>query len=308
MIDNLLRFKRVVEAGSINKASRLLYVSQPALSQSIKMLEQHFGVNILERHYSGTKPTIFGEIVYQSACEIERNFLELNQKLLAEKRNRARGSMDNEIAIGCSTIWNDFLLPDAMRSLDLLKSCTLNVTVDTSENLLSDLISGVEYDFVLCRILENKKNHQLESIPLFKTQAAVFTSKRHPLFSREIDKEQLQELKWIKIKSMPVLPHQELTPAGAELFPESFFPPKIAYEVEDLMAAIQLITENYAVLLPLAIEKLMAKYDVVPLPFPKALTKSYWQGIIFPRETELPLNILEVMNKIQLLYSGNQKF
>ncbi|MFW5643096.1 MAG: LysR family transcriptional regulator, partial [Alkalispirochaeta sp.] len=43
MIDNLLRFKKVVEAGSISKASRLLFVSQPALSQAIKLLEEEYG-------------------------------------------------------------------------------------------------------------------------------------------------------------------------------------------------------------------------------------------------------------------------
>jgi DNA-binding transcriptional LysR family regulator len=307
MIDNLLRFKKVVEAGSINKASRLLYVSQPALSKSIQMLEQQFGVEILERHYNGTKTTVFGEILYQGACEIERQMLELNENILAKKREKLPDSINADINIGCSTIWNDFLLPETMRTLDILNSSAIHVTVDTSENLLEDLTEGDHYDFALCRIIENSKHRNLESVPLFKTQAAVFTSRYHPIFSSEIEKEELQSLKWVKMKSMPLLPRKELTPAGISFFPDSFFPPRIAYEVEDLMAAIQLVHDNYAVLLPLAIEKLVAKYDVIPLPFPQTLTKSYWLGIVYRRDRELPVNIQEVMNKIQLLHLGTPR-
>jgi hypothetical protein len=43
---------------------------------------------------------------------------------------------------------------------------------------------------------------------------------------------------------MPVLRRTDLTPAGLSYFPDNFFTPKISYEVEDLMAAIQLIRKN----------------------------------------------------------------
>jgi DNA-binding transcriptional LysR family regulator len=304
MIDNLLRFKKVVEAGSINKASRLLYVSQPALSKSIKMLEQQFGVAILERTYTGTKPTEFGQIVYRSACEIELNYLRMTDQILALKRAADRSAGNRDISVGCSTIWNDFLLPSAMRSLDLLSTQTINVTIDISEQLFSDLAERNAYDFVLCRIIENHPYRNLESIPLFKTQAAIFTNRHHPIFSTKLEKDELQKLKWIKIKSMPVLPRSELTPTGSSLFPDNFFPPKIAYEVEDLMAAVQLVMDDYVMLLPLAIEKLMRQYDIVPLPFPKSLTRSYWQGIVYPKEQEIPTNIAEIINKIRILYTG----
>ena len=47
---HLFRLSKIVEAGSMRKASNDLNVTQPALSRSIAKLEERFGKNILIRH------------------------------------------------------------------------------------------------------------------------------------------------------------------------------------------------------------------------------------------------------------------
>ncbi|MFP4153710.1 MAG: LysR family transcriptional regulator [Alkalispirochaeta sp.] len=306
MIDNLLRFKKVVEAGSISKASRLLFVSQPALSQAIKLLEEEYGVEILERHPQGIRPTIYGDILYRTACEIERNVLSIETRMLEARASHNPDALrreHNEVNIGCSTIWNDFLLPEAMRSLDILDSYAINVTGSTSEQLLSDLMNELKYDFVLCRIVEDRRYRFLESIPLFRTQAAIFINDHHPIFSTGFDRERLSELKWIKLKSLPVLQAEDLTPAGLSFFPEDFLPPAISFEVEDLMTAIQLLRNNYIVLLPLALADLVENYGIKPIPFPNTLTNTYWLGMVYSKEREIPLYVRDLMNRIRLYFS-----
>lgn len=303
MIDNLLRFKKVVEAGSISKASRLLFISQPALSQSIKLLEQQYGVDILERHHQGIRPTAYGDILYRTACEIEQCFLRIEKQMLEERILREPDQGHQEISIGCSTIWNDFLLPEAMRSLDILDSYGINLTTDTSEQLLTDLLETEAYDFVLCRILEDGNYRNLQSIPLLETQTTVFINDHHPIFSVGFDRERLQELKWIKLKSLPVLRQSDLTSTGLSYFPEHFFPPAITFEVEDLMAAIQLVRSNYIVTLPLALADLLESYNIKPIPFPKTLTNPYWLGMVHARDRELPLYVRELMSRIRLYFS-----
>jgi len=306
MIDNLLRFKKVVEAGSISKASRLLFVSQPALSQAIKLLEQEYGVEILERHPQGIRPTVYGDILYRTACQLEKNVLGIEKQMLEARAAHTpdhTGTEHSEINIGCSTIWNDFLLPEAMRSLDILDSYAINVTGSTSEQLLNDLMNELKYDFVLCRIVEDRKYRTLESIPLFRTQAAVFINDHHPIFSTGFDREKLGELKWIKLKSLPVLQASDLTPTGLSFFPEDFLPPAISFEVEDLMTAIQLLRNNYIVLLPLALADLVENYGIKPIPFPKTLTNTYWLGMVYSKEREIPLYVRDLMNRIRLYFS-----
>ncbi len=304
MVENLLRFKKVVEAGSISKASRLLFISQPALSKSVRSLEKEYGVEILERHYLGVKPTVYGEILYRTACELEKAVLNIDKEILEERLSKEPVRQLHEIVIGCSTIWNDFLMPKVMRELNLLDTYTISVTNSTSEQLLKELVEEQHYDFVLCRILEGEKYRNLESIPLLKNQVAVFINMHHPLFSTGFDQNRLNELKWIKLKSLPVLRRSDLTPEGLSFFPESFFPPVVSYEVEDLMAAIQLIRNNYIILLPLALENLLKSYEIKPIPFTKNLTQTYWLGMVYHREREIPLFVQDVMNKIRLFYSN----
>ncbi len=303
MIENLLRFKKVVEAGSISKASRLLFISQPALSNSIKLLEQQYGVPILERHYSGVRPTSYGDILYRTASEIEHNVLNGEKQILQEKLVHDPDESHPEVTIGCSTIWNDFLMPEVMKTIETIDAYEIHVVSDTSEQLLTDLLENNRYDFVLCRVLEDKRFTSLQSVPLFKSRPAVFINDHHPVFSTGFEREQLRRLKWIKLKSLPILKESDLTPEGLAYLPEDFLPPVISFEVEDLMAAIQLLQNNYIVLLPLALADLMEKYDIKPLPFPKTLTKAYWLGMVYSRERDVPLYVRDLINKIRLYFA-----
>jgi DNA-binding transcriptional LysR family regulator len=302
-VDDLLRFKRVVEAGSISKASRLLFVSQPALTRSIQLLEDRYGVDLLERHPTGVTPTAYGRILYRSACELERCFLDLEDRILREKASHERRSGRAAVHIGCSTIWNDFLLPEVMRTVESVDEYEIHVTNDMSEHLLADLLADNRYDFVLCRILEDEAYKPLASVPLFESRAAVFVNEHHSIFDTGFDKEKLQELKWVKLKSLPVLQETDLTAAGLSLIPEGFFPSAVAFEVEDLMAAIQLLRHDHAILLPLALASMLEEYRIKPLPFPRTLTNSYWLGMVYSPDHEQPLHVRELMNRIRLFFS-----
>lgn len=70
-IQDMQLFLEVLRCGSISAASRSLYISQPALSQSIKKLEQELGTPLLIRR-SGkvAKPTRAGEIFADTARQI----------------------------------------------------------------------------------------------------------------------------------------------------------------------------------------------------------------------------------------------
>lgn len=71
-IRQLRYFVGVVEAKSLNKASTLLHVAQPALSTQIRNLEHELGVKLLHRHARGIIPTKAGERLAQHAYELLR--------------------------------------------------------------------------------------------------------------------------------------------------------------------------------------------------------------------------------------------
>ncbi|MDF7682267.1 LysR family transcriptional regulator [Lactobacillus sp. ESL0679] len=72
-------FLKVVECHSISKASCELYISQPALSESIKSFENEMGSQIFERTRKGVELTPKGKQVYHIVQKIQRNVEELKR-------------------------------------------------------------------------------------------------------------------------------------------------------------------------------------------------------------------------------------
>ena len=95
---NLKVLEYVVEiarCGSINKAAQNLYLSQPAMSGSLKHLEEELGFTIFRRHKSGVELTPEGILLVESAQEILRQ---------AEKIRRIPSlfSRDDNLSISCT--------------------------------------------------------------------------------------------------------------------------------------------------------------------------------------------------------------
>lgn len=80
-IQNLKMFLKIVESGSISKAAEQMNISQSALSQQLRVMEQEIGSLLFERNYSGVIPTQAGSIVYQRVIEMvtsyDRMFLDI---------------------------------------------------------------------------------------------------------------------------------------------------------------------------------------------------------------------------------------
>ena len=74
-------FRTVCEEGSMTKAAQKLYMTQPAVSQTIKELEQESGVCFLERYNRKVVPTESGRLLYQYACHILGLYHDLEQHL-----------------------------------------------------------------------------------------------------------------------------------------------------------------------------------------------------------------------------------
>lgn len=66
----LSQFVDVVKLGSISKAAEKNHISQSALSQQIKLMEQFLGSTLLERSNRGVSLTPEGNIVYKQSLQI----------------------------------------------------------------------------------------------------------------------------------------------------------------------------------------------------------------------------------------------
>jgi DNA-binding transcriptional LysR family regulator len=70
-----------VEEGSFSRAAEVLHITQSAVSQRIKLLEEHFGHQLLDRSGTGLELTPAGRLVLAKAHEILRSERELTDEL-----------------------------------------------------------------------------------------------------------------------------------------------------------------------------------------------------------------------------------
>src|SRR6266581_6317937 len=89
------RFVDVVESGSLSRTSRRLNTSQPALSKSLRLLEQQLGVRLLDRGPRGVRLTKFGDLFYRRACSISSEFRRAREDIEGMK-----GSTEGVVALG----------------------------------------------------------------------------------------------------------------------------------------------------------------------------------------------------------------
>lgn len=77
-------FKTIVEVGSFTRAGARLNLSQPAISQHIRALEEHLGVPVLLRVGKRARPTPAGEVLLHCAEQV-LDKIEDAERLLAEQ-------------------------------------------------------------------------------------------------------------------------------------------------------------------------------------------------------------------------------
>jgi len=69
-LQQLVTFSTVISEGSMTAAAEKLYLTQPAVSQQIRNLEDELGVNLLDRGTRHAKPTAQGQLLFDYAKRI----------------------------------------------------------------------------------------------------------------------------------------------------------------------------------------------------------------------------------------------
>ena len=145
MIDNLEYYKvfyYVAQTGSLTQAAGLLSISQPAVSQSVRLLEEQCGARLFTRISRGVKLTAEGELLYSYVAkgyeQIEAGQMKLKQMLNLEL---------GEIRIGASDMTLQFfLLPFLERFHEKYPEIKVVVTNAPTPETLQNLCTG-QIDF-----------------------------------------------------------------------------------------------------------------------------------------------------------------
>lgn len=103
----LLYFCTIVEQGQISRAARILHISQPSLSQSLKELEEELGLTLIHREGGKWQVTERGQAFYVEAQRILTQVDDLAQNI----RNPFARNADifGEVRVGCSGFCLSFI-------------------------------------------------------------------------------------------------------------------------------------------------------------------------------------------------------
>ncbi len=137
-------FYVVAKNKHMTKASHELHISQPAISQSIKKLEDQLGGALFIRSNKGMELTEEGKMFYEyvkGALELINNA----EHEFTSFKDLSKG----EIKIGCSTTLTKLVLMESLKEFHKdYPNININITNDLTSNLINELKLG-KLDFVI---------------------------------------------------------------------------------------------------------------------------------------------------------------
>lgn len=164
-------FYVVAKNNHMTKASEELFISQPAISQAIKKLENQIGGTLFLRSNKGMELTEEGKMLYEhikGALELIDNA----ENEFTSFKDLSKG----EIKIGCSTTLTKIILLDALKDFHLDYP---NINIKIENNLTSHLINELKLgklDFVIFNESNVKEtNLKLQKIKELK-QGFIYNS------------------------------------------------------------------------------------------------------------------------------------
>lgn len=172
-------FAEIVRYGSFGKASDAIPLSQPALSKSIRLLEEELGVILLERgpRGVGVKTTAAGEVVLQRAHAMLRE-----RDQLIEDLDALRGLKQGRLKIGLPPIASAALFADLIAQYrERYPAIGVELREEGSEGLETALRSGeIEVAATLLPVRAD-----LDFLFILNDPMVLVTSRHHQLATRE---------------------------------------------------------------------------------------------------------------------------
>lgn len=139
----LLSFMKIVETESFTRAAEELALTQPAVSQHVKNLEDELGVKLFIRNHNQIRLTSHGETVYKYARRLLAVSNNLKQTLSNEKSNIS------SLTVGITHSVESSRVVEALATYsNLNKGLTIKVVTDTIENL-HRMMKNYELDFLI---------------------------------------------------------------------------------------------------------------------------------------------------------------
>lgn len=185
-------FVMVAEKKSFSRAAEELHLTQPAVSQYIRALEDSVGTRLLERTNKYVRLNQAGEIIFHHAKEILSLYTKM-QCLVDDLTNKASGP----ISIGSSYTFGEYILPRIIAKLqNLYPEISPSITIHNTKEII-DLVTNHQLDVGIIEGLY--KGDKLVTEIVAEDHMVIVASPDHRLMKKkeEIPISELEEETWI---------------------------------------------------------------------------------------------------------------
>lgn len=194
----------VAELKNFSKAADQCYVSQPALSNQIRKLEDFLGVKIFERTNKKVLVTQTGELVVEQARKILQEVSHLKE-IVRVCEDPLSGTFKLGAFPTLAPYFWPFFVPlvrDKIPNIDL-------ILVEEKTAVLIDTLKRGQLDAALIALPVD--DAELEAVPLFQDVFYLAASKEHPLAKKaKIDQKDLKDQKLLLLEEGHCLRDQAL--------------------------------------------------------------------------------------------------
>ncbi|MCS6957356.1 MAG: LysR family transcriptional regulator [Aquificaceae bacterium] len=278
-ISKLKTFVAVADLGSFSKASEILYITQPAVTQQIKALERIVGAKLFQRQGGRIVLTDEGKRIYQ----IAKNLLGSYETLM-EEMAKIKKDFKDTLLLGISTTLSEYKVPELLVEFHKqLPNISIRVLVDNSQHIEEALSSGV----LNIGIIEREPSERFSSIKWFADEVVFFTHPSHPFAKRgEIEPEELYNVDLI---------FREVSSGTRKVVKEElerlgliFERLNVRIEINCGRSILSMVKNGYgcSFLSKGIVEKSIEEGEVVPVKI-KGFNALRWYYIIYPEHEKL---------------------
>ena len=186
---HLENFLVTYEALNLHDAADLKGISQPALSKSLKLLEEEIGAALFIRTSRGLEPTPAGDTLHKYARRLDQD-----ARFASIDLQRSVDNLYGRMRIGIGPVLATTTFPKIIAQFHR-QFPQISVTVETGVS--STLIGALHrdhLDVVVSALPEAAIPDSMVSMPLFKSEMIAIGRKGHPLAHQVSSYEQVSEL------------------------------------------------------------------------------------------------------------------
>jgi LysR family transcriptional regulator, regulator of abg operon len=175
-LSQLRDFIAVVQNGSLRAAARAVGISQPAITKSIRQLEEELHVQLLQRNARGALSTPAGTAFLARAKAVESELRKMQEDLHA-----FRGGADGSVAFGIAPQTCMLVVPQALQQFrQRYASARVRVVEGVPTGLLPLVREGT-LDFLVGMGPTRALDSAIRFKPLFRPPLVVVGRQGHPL-------------------------------------------------------------------------------------------------------------------------------